>query len=273
MKFLLALSLFLVAAVPVRAEDRLRLEDVGFDQRIDQQVPLETTFRDESGAEVRLRDLFRGQPVILVLAYYQCPRLCNEVLNGLVDGLRGLDRFDVGRDFTVVTVSFDPRETAAMARAKRQAYVTSYGRPGAESGWHFLTGAEASIRELAGAVGFRYVYDAGRQQYLHASGIVVLTPAGKTYRYLYGIRYDPVVLERTLVEASENRLGTIVDQVLLLCYGYDAATGRYTLLVMNVVRLGGIVTVLTLGTFVFVMWRRDRRKKRAASPGQGTARQ
>lgn len=234
------------------------LRDVGIDQRLDEQVPLDLTFRDEEGSQVRLGDFFDGKPVILVLAYYRCPKLCNQVLNGLLDAARIL-KFDAGKDFNIVIVSFDPREKPELAAAKKQSYVEHYGRPDGEQGWHFLTGEPASIESLTRAVGFHYSYDAKQDLYAHASGIMILTPKGKLARYLFGIHYAPRDLRLSLVEASANRIGSPVDQILLLCYHYDAQSGKYTL-IMDVVRLGGILTVVGLAGFMGLSWYRNWRK-------------
>jgi protein SCO1/2 len=260
------LLLALYAAGPVKGQEGLPrvLQGVGFDQRLDQQVPLDAVFRDETGRSVRLGDCFGEKPVILVLAYYKCPRLCTEVLNGLVRALLDVS-FDVGREFNVVTVSFDARETPPLAAAKKKVYLERYGRRGTPEGWHFLTGEEDSIRALTNAVGFRYVYDPKLDQFAHASGIVVLTPRGKIARYFYDIRYSPLDVRLSLVEASENKIGSPVDQVLLYCFHYDPSEGKYGPVVMSFVRLGGATTVLTLGMFIGIMWRRERQKSKAAS--------
>jgi protein SCO1 len=251
------LVLLVMAAVPagLRAEDPLPaiLRDVGIDQRLNEQVPLDLVFRDEAGRTVRLGDYFDGKPVILVLAYYRCPMLCNQVLNGLVDGLRGVP-LEMGEQFRVVTVSFDARE--------KPEFAGSYGRGGSAAGWHFLTGEQESIDRLTRAVGFRYVYDATQDQFAHGSGIMVLTPEGKIARYIYGVRFPPRDLRLALVEASSGKIGSPVDQVLLLCFQYDSATGKYTLTVMNLVRLGGILTLLIVGTYLGQGWFRDWRKRR-----------
>jgi len=240
------------------------LQDVGFDQRLDQQVPLDAVFRDETGQSVSLGDYFAGKPVILVLAYYKCPMLCTQVLNGLVRALLDVP-LDIGKDFNVVTVSFDPRETPELAAAKKKSYLERYGRPGAEAGWHFLTGEQESITRLAEAVGFRYRYDEKNDQFAHASGILVLTPRGRIARYFYDIRYSPRDLRLGLVEASENKIGSPADQVLLFCFHYDPAEGKYGATVMNFVRLGGAFTVLGIGGLMAVLWRHGRRKARLAA--------
>lgn len=230
------------------------LRNVGIDQRLNHQVPRDLSFFDEAGRLVRLREYFGGKPVILSLVYYECPMLCTEVLNGLVSSLKVLS-FDVGKQFVVVTVSFNPRETPALAAAKKEKYLQRYGRPAA-AGWHFLTGKQESIDELTKAVGFRYAYDAKTGQYAHASGIMVLTPEGNISRYFYGIEYAPRDLRLGLVEASANKIGSAVDQLLLFCYHYDPSTGKYSAIVMNFIRLGGIITVLVLGTFIGLSLRR-----------------
>jgi len=245
------------------------LQGVNIEQRLGEQVPLDLTFHDESGAPVRLEKYFGSKPVVLVLAQYRCPRLCTEVLNGLTDGLAGLSTYDIGDKFTVLTVSFDSRETPELAAEKKKAYVARYGRPGAADGWHFLTGDETSIRRLTEAVGFHYHYDPQHDQFAHASGIMIVTPEGKLARYFYGIHYPSSDLRLGLVEASAGKIGSPVDALLLFCFHYDPSTGRYSLAVMNVVRLGGLLTLLALGTFMAVLWRRDRRscQDRVASTG------
>jgi protein SCO1/2 len=190
--------------------------------------------------------------VVLVLAWYRCPMLCTEVLNGLVQAMLDM-KLDLGKDFAVVTVSFDPREMPELARAKKLSYVERYGRPGAADGWHFLTGEEASIRRLTDAVGFRYVYDAKHDQYAHAAGIIVLTPAGRVSRYFFNVKFRDLRLG--LVEASGNRIGSPIDQLLLYCFHYDPAEGKYGLVIMNVVRLLGALTVLAVALLWFVLWR------------------
>lgn len=258
-----ALALLTVVAfgrpVPARADSvpPPALGGVGIEQRLDEQVPLDLEFRDETGKPVRLGELFRGRPVILALAYYECPMLCTLVLNGLTSALRALP-FDTGAQFDVLTVSFDPRETAALAAAKKETYLADYRRPGAAEGWHFLTGDEAAIRALTQAVGFRYTFDPESGEFAHAAGIMVLTPAGRIARYFYGVEFAPRDLRLALVEAADGRIGSPVDQLLLYCYRYDPSTGRYSAAVMNIVRLAGAATVLGLGSFMLAMWRRER---------------
>lgn len=237
-----------------------QLRNVGIDQRLNEQVPLDLTFYDETGKQVRLSDYFGRKPVVLSLVYYDCPMLCTMILNGMLRSMRAI-KLNVNEHFEVVTVSFDPREKPDLAAAKKAEYVKKYRRRGAAEGWHFLTGKEPSIRRLAQAVGFRYAYDPKTGQYAHASGIMILTPGGKLARYLYGIEYDARDLRLALVEASAGKIGTPVDQVLLYCFHYDPATGKYSLLIMKVIRVAGTATVLALAMFMFVMLRRDRRKR------------
>jgi protein SCO1/2 len=238
------------------------LRDVGIDQKIGARLPLAARFRDEDGDVVRLGDFFGDKPVLLVPAYYECPMLCTLVLNGVTSALRALS-FDVGDDFTVVTFSFDPRETPALARAKRDAHLREYRRPGAEAGWHFLTGDEADIRRLTEAIGFRYAFDPAVGEYAHASGIVVATPDGTVARYFFGVEYAPRDLRLALVEASERRLGSVVDQLLLFCFRYDPHAGRYSGVAMGAVRAGGAVTLVALLSFLAVSVRRERLRRRA----------
>jgi protein SCO1/2 len=240
------------------------LREVGFDQRLNEQVPLDLVFRDESGKAVQLGDYIGTdptRPTVLALVYYECPMLCSLVLHGMLGSLKALS-FDIGDEFNIVTVSFNPKETPELAAAKKKQYVESYGRPRAAEGWHFLTGREEAIQQLTQAVGFRYTYDHETNQYIHASGIVVLTPQGKISHYFYGIEYAPRDLRLGLVEASANKIGSPIDQVLLFCYHYDPATGKYGFLIMNAIRVAGFATVLALGTFIIVMLRRDRHNKR-----------
>ncbi len=243
------------------------IEQVAFEQRINQPLPLELTFRDEAGRSVALGDYFGRRPVVLALVYYECPMLCTYVLDGLVRTLRPLS-FNPGQDFDVVVVSFNPKETPALAAAKKENYLKNYGRPGTANGWHFLTGEAESIRRLTEAVGFRYLYDSGTAQYAHASGVVVVTPQGKLFRYFYGIDYPSRDLRLALVEASANKLGTVTDQLLLFCYHYDPTTGKYGLLITRVLQILCLSTVFFLGVFLVTMFRRERRLSAAlANPG------
>ena len=236
------------------------LEAVGIDQRLNEQVPLDAVFKDEQGREVRLREFFKGKPVVVALVYYSCPRLCNQVLNGMLSSFRKLT-FNVSEQFEVVTVSFDPRETPQLAAAKKQTYVKAYHREGAEAGWHFLTGDEKNIKLLTEALGFRYRWDDATNQFAHASGIMVATPEGRLARYFYGIEYSPRDLRLGLVEASENKIGNTADALMLYCYHYDPATGKYGAVVMNMVQVGGILTLMAIGAMFFVMRRRVRARE------------
>jgi len=245
------------------ATDRLPiLKDVGIDQKIDQQIPLGLAFVDETGKDVRLSDYFTTRPVVLALVYYECPMLCTQVLNGLVGSLEALT-LDAGRDYEVVVVSFDPGETPALAAERRQFFLKRYGRPGLENGVHFLTGRQEAITQLTSAVGFRYVYDATIDQFAHPAAITVLTPAGHVSRYLFGIEFAPKDLRLAMVEASSGKVGTALDQALLFCYHYDPESGRYGLAIMNMIRLGGALTVAGLGAFIFLTLRRERRQDSA----------
>jgi protein SCO1/2 len=231
------------------------LKDVGIDQRLNQQVPLDLVFRDENGRDVKLGDYFQGKPVILVLAYYNCPMLCTQVLNGMTGALRTLS-FNIGKEFNVVTVSFDPRETPRLAAEKKAIYISDYNRPGAAEGWHFLTGEEKSIQKLTQAVGYRYKWDETTQQYAHASGIMVITPEGRISHYFYGIEYPPNDVRLALVESSQNKIGNPVDQLLLYCYHYDPATGKYGAVIMNIVRLAGAVTIIFIVGLILMLRQR-----------------
>lgn len=232
------------------------LRDVGIDQRLDQPLPLELEFRDETGATVKLGKYFGGRPVILTLVYYHCPMLCAHALNGMIGALRALP-FDAGDQFEVVAVSFNPSETPQSARIKKDAVLRRYGRAGAERGWHFLTADQASIDGLTRAVGFRYKFLPATGQFAHSSGIFVVTPQGRLSRYFYGIEYSPRDLRLGLVEASAGKIGSPVDQLLLYCYHYDPMTGKYGAVIMNFVRLAGGLTVAGLLALVWVLRRRE----------------
>jgi protein SCO1/2 len=234
------------------------LNDVGIDQKLNEQLPLDLMFKNENGEAVRLGDYFGKKPVVLSLVYYQCPMLCNQVLNGMVTAFKVM-AFKPGQEFEVVTVSFDPRETAVLAAAKKKTYVDylpEAKRVGANAGWHFLTGDAASIKRLTEAIGFRYHFDETTNQFAHASAIYVTTPQGKLARYFYGIEYAPRDLRLGLIEAGENKIGSPVDQLLLYCYHYDPATGKYGAAVMNIMRLGGIVTLIAIAGMFLVLRRR-----------------
>ena len=234
--------------------------EVGIDQKLDEVIPLDLEFTDESGKAVLLGDFFGEKPVLLSLVYYECPMLCTQVLNGLLRSLKVL-AMDVGDEFEVVTVSIDPDEPPELAAKKKHEYVSRYGRDGAGEGWHFLTGRQKEIAALADAVGFRYEYDAETDLYIHASGIMVLTPSAKLARYFYGIEYVTKDLRFGLIEAAQNKIGSPVDQLLLLCYQYDPTTGQYGLVIMNSIRVAGFLTVAALATFIVTMVRRERRNR------------
>ena len=235
------------------------LKDVGIDQKLNEAIPLGLTFRDETGSPAKLSEFFGQKPVVLALVYYNCPMLCTQVLNGLDRSLKDVP-MDIGKDFSVVTVSIDSSEAPRLASAKRDLYTGIYGRPGAAQGWHFLTGEEPQIRQLANAVGFRYAYDADSKQFAHASAVMVLTPGGRISRYFYGITYPARDMRLGLVEASEGKIGSAVDQVLLFCYHYDPVTGKYGLLVSRVIKAGGLLTMLAIGILVVVLSRNEHYK-------------
>ena len=244
------------------------LQDVKIEQRLNEQIPLDLQFKDETGRTVQLSDYFNhSKPVILSLVYFRCPMLCDQVLTAVLGGVRSVP-FDVGKDFDVLTVSFDPHDTPEYAADKKGNFIARYNRPGAEKGWHFLTGDQESIRRLTDAVGFRYTYDEKTNQFAHASGIMVLTPEGKLSRYFYGLYYDGRDLRLGLVEASNNKIGSYTDQLLLYCYHYDPATGRYGPVVMNIMRLGGIVTVLCTVGLILILRRRNGKAGKESAVGE-----
>lgn len=245
------------------------LQDVSFDQRLDAQVPTDLVFRDEKGRAVQLSEYLGKRPLILALVYYECPMLCTQVLNGLVSALDVL-QFNAGTEYDVLAVSFNPREGPGLASQKKAAYLERYKRPGTEHGLHFLTGPEASIQQLAKAVGFRYKWDPEIKQYAHAAGVVLLTPEGRVSKYYYGIEYSPRDLRLGLVEASEQKIGTPVDQLLLYCYHYDPTTGKYGMVAMTAVRIGGGLTILALALFYATMWWQSRRSPQLAEAGRRT---
>lgn len=236
-------------------------DEIGIEQRLGETLPLDLSFVDEAGQTVQLGGYFGEKPVILALVYYECPMLCTQVLNGLLRSLRVL-AFSAGEEFDVVTVSIDPGESASLAAAKKQEYTKKYRRETGSSGWHFLTGSDDQIVQLAESVGFSYQYDEETDLYTHPSGIMIATPEGELSRYFYGVEYAPKDLRLGLIEASENRIGNPVDQLLLLCFQYDPATGKYTLAVLNSLRVAGFATVLGLAVFVGAMLRRERRQSR-----------
>jgi protein SCO1/2 len=250
------------------------LQGVGIEQKLDQQLPLNLTFKDEYGQQVALSKYFESKkPVLLALVYYRCPMLCTQILSGVESSLKAVS-FNPGRDFEVVSVSFDPKDTTEIAAAKKQMYVKRYGRPDTANGWHFLTGDPANIKALTDAVGFHYKYDPKTDQFAHASGIMIVTPDGRLSRYFYGVEYAPRDVRLGLVEASQNKIGSPVDQVLLFCFHYDPATGKYGAVAMNMVRFAGAAFVLIGGAFLLIVFRRDFRadKKNLQSRGGGSNR-
>jgi protein SCO1/2 len=240
------------------------LKDVGIDQKLDSKLPLDARFRDEAGRDVRLGDYFGKRPVVLALAYYDCPMLCTQILNGMVRALKTLT-FEPGQEYDVVVVSFDPRERPPLAAQKKASYIKEFGRPESSSSWHFLTGDMKPIKELTNAVGFRYIYDVHTSQYAHASAIYVVTPDGRMSRYFYGIEFSPKDIRLGLIEAAQNRIGSPVDQLILYCYHYDPSTGKYTPLVTNILRVAGAATVFAMGGFITLMLIRDRKNGSARS--------
>jgi protein SCO1 len=258
---LIAYCLLPVAFLHAHDDGRpLALRNVALDQKLGEQVPLDLEFRDEAGKKVRLDDYFGTRPVILSLAYYRCQDLCPLMLDGLLRSLRALS-FGAGNQFDVLTVSFDPQDTPALAAAKKEDYLKRYSRPGAGNGWHFLTGDEASIQRLTESVGFRYNVERESERFGHATGIMLLTPEGRIARYFYGIEFSPRDLRLGLIEASGGRIGEAIDQLLLFCYHYDPATGKYGILVTNLIRLAGIATVLAIGAGILAMLRGEMRPK------------
>jgi protein SCO1/2 len=238
------------------------LAGVGINQRLGVQVPLNTVLRDEAGREVSLATYFQsGKPVLLAPVYYRCPMLCTQILSGMVSALRVLS-LDPGKDFEVVAISFDPKDTAEIAAAKKENYLRRYRRPGTANGWHFLTGDETSVRAVTDAIGFHYKYDPKTDQYAHASGIMLLTPEGRVSRYFYGVEYSPRDIRLGLVEASNNRIGTPADEVLLFCFHYDPATGKYGAAVMNLLRITAGALALVGGLAIVIALRRDARGRK-----------
>jgi len=245
---------------PTQASALKKLDGVNIDQRLGSSIPLDLVFNDEDGHPVKLGQFFDGKrPVVLTLVYFDCPMLCTLVLNDLTRSLNMMP-LSVGDDFQIVTVSFNPKETPRDATDKKETYLRAYRRNNAEQGWHFLTTPdEATIHKLTDAVGFHYKYDEKFKQYIHPSGITVLTPTGVISRYFFGIDYGLKDLRLSLQEASGNKIGSITDQILLFCFHYDEATGRYSLMVMRLVQAAGVLTLGALGTFWFVMYRREHR--------------
>jgi protein SCO1/2 len=266
----MALLLASAAFGPARAQPQDTpggtVNKVGFDQKLGARLPLDRRFRDDSGREIALGELFGQRPVILAPVYYRCPLLCNQVLNALTRSLKPLS-LDAGKDFDVIAVSIDPEERPELASKKKAAYLDRYDRPGTESGWHFLTGESSSIAALTEAIGFRYTYNPQTRLFAHAAGIVVVTPDGRPARYYFGIDYPAKELQTEIQRARGGRIGSPIGNLLLLCYDYDAATGRYTLSILRLTRVLGVATVLALGSFLFVMFRRDWVRRRRGAPG------
>jgi protein SCO1/2 len=236
------------------------LSGVTIEQKLNSQLPLDATFRDEYGNTVKLGQYFGKRPVVLALVYYECPMLCTQILNGMVRAAKVLT-FTPGKDYDVLAISFDARERPAQAMLKKKVYMKDYGHPETANGWHFLTGDPDSIKRVTDAVGFRYKWDVYTATFAHASAIYLLTPDGKLSKYFYGIDYSPKDMRLGLVEASQNRIGTAVDQILLFCYHFDPHSAKYTFLAMGILRAAGAATLLALGGFVFIMLRRESRQK------------
>jgi protein SCO1/2 len=238
-----------------------QLQRVGIEQRLGESLPLDAKFKNEDGKEMALGELFKsGRPVVLALVYYECPMLCNQVLNGLSGSMKGMS-LDPGKDYDVVAISFDARENdkPGLAANKRQSYVDRFDRKGTEGGWHFLTGDQASIDAVTQAAGFKYEWDEKSNQFAHASGVMVVTPQGRLSHYFYGIDYAPKDLKLGLVEAADKKIGSVTDKLLLYCYHYDPSTGKYGFAVLSAMRIGGIVTLLGMGAMGFVFWRRNKK--------------
>lgn len=238
------------------------LNKVGIDQKLDSQLPLDAEFKDEDGKNVKLGEYFgKGRPVILAFVYYECPMLCNEVLNGLTGTLKGIS-FDAGKEFDVVAISFDTRENDKpdLAKNKKASYLARYERKGAENGWHFLTGTQSEIDKVTKAAGFNYVWDEATQQFAHAGGIMIVTPQGHLARYFYGIDYSPRDVKFGIIESTEGKIGNPAEKLYLYCFHYDPSTGKYGLTILRVIRLAGVATILGIGGMFFVFWRRSKRK-------------
>ncbi len=238
------------------------LKQIGIEQKLGGQVPMDAVFKNEAGEPVRLGDLMNQErPVILALVYFECPMLCNQVLNGLTGTLKGIS-FDAGKEYDVLAISFDASENEkpGLAANKKASYMERYGRPGTENGWHFLTGDQAAIDAVTQSVGFSYEWDEKSNQFAHASGIIMLTPEGTVARYFYGIDYAPRDVKLGLVETAENKVGGVTEQLLLYCFHYDPSTGKYGFAVLNALRLAAVATLVGMGAMGFVFWRRGRRK-------------
>jgi protein SCO1/2 len=262
------LALFVCSAVTAKAQQITSppiLSKVGITQNLNAQIPPDLTFRDETGNSVRIGEFFGQKPIVLSLVYFDCPALCTEVLNGELRTMQAIS-LDLGKDFDALTVSFEPKDTPALAKAKRDVYLGQYGRPGGAERWHFLTGEQQSIDALTNVAGFRYAYDSSIRQYAHASAIIILTPDGRIDRYFYGVQYPARDVRLGLVEASQGKIGTLTDHALLYCYQYDPMTGKYGVVVMNVLRAAGGLTVLLLGLFMVTMFLRERKRSASVAP-------
>jgi protein SCO1 len=243
------------------------LEGVGIVEHLDGKLPLDLKFTDETGREVSLGDYFnKDRPVLLTLVYFRCPMLCTLVLNGLIDAMKQIE-MTPGKEFELVTVSFDPTETATLAKFKKQNYLTEYGRPEAAPGWHFLVGGEAEVHALTDAVGFGYRWNEEQKQYVHQAAIYVVTPDGRLSRYLYGVMFDPRTLKLSILEAGKGKIGSTLDQIVLYCFHYDASSGKYAPAAVRIMRAGGILTILILGSVLSTLWVRDRRRRRSLPSG------
>ncbi len=255
-------SAFVLATVSAGAQANLQdiIQKTNVEQKLNTLLPLDTPFRDEQGKLVTLGSYFGKKPVILALVYYRCPMLCNRILYGLVTALKAV-KFDAGKDFEVVVISIDPRESPELAMAKKSSHVRAYGRDGAESGWHFLVGDQESIRRVAEATGFHYVYLPEKDQYSHPAVIMIATPNGVLSRYFFGVEYSSRDIQLGLVEASEGRIGSLVDAVILYCFAYDPSVGKYSLLIIRLVQILGVLTVLVLGLSIYLMARRGRQAR------------
>ena len=269
MRWIATVVFCVLAAGSLFAQDRIepvprQLARVGIEEKLDAALPLELVFKDDAGRDVTLGSYFRpGHPVLLTLNYFRCPMLCTLELNGLVEGMKGLG-WTAGDEFTVVTVSIDPRETPTLAHAKKVGYLEELARPAAASGWHFLTGSAASIEALTKSVGFSYEYDKETDQFGHAAVVMMATPEGRVSRYLYGVAFEPATLKLGLLEASKGKIGSGWDRFILYCYHYDAGQGRYALAATSIMRIGGALTVLVLTFVIGGFWLRERSQHRAA---------
>ncbi len=241
------------------------LKDIGFDQNLNTQIPLTLPFRDEQGRDVRLADYFGKRPVILIMGYKNCPMMCSQVLQELTRSLKPLDE-TIGRDFDIVNVSINPKETPAQADSQRRIYLKQYNRPGSDGGWHGLVGDQPSISALAKAIGFRYKFNEKMGTYVHTAGFILMTPTGKISRYFFGVEYPARELKPALATAAESKIASPIDRVVMFCYEYDEKTGKYTFAIMNVIRVCGVATALVLGGYLFTMFRRDRRMSRTPAP-------